>query len=162
MSQYRNYIVAEVVAHDHYSDVRYHSDVDSTGTKYFFHNTLISPGITPINGQNPGYATFTVDSTTLVPENWQLHFLSLERTYGWDTLPADLSKYPFRDVSLSQFGVHSLTAVALKDFKNTLDSDQTLLYRYLVSKIGFDASDSVEYEKGMQIYIERLGIVSAT
>ena len=37
-----------------------------------------------------------------------------------------------------------------------------MLYRYLVSKIGFDPSDPVQYEKGIQIYIEKLGIVSAT
>jgi hypothetical protein len=47
---YRDSIVAEVVAHDHYSDVRYHTQTDASGKKYYFHNLLVSPGVTPING----------------------------------------------------------------------------------------------------------------
>ena len=84
---------------------------------------LVSPGVTPINGQNPGVATFTVNESTLSPENLKLHFLELDRTYGWDKLPSDLSLYPFREVSLSAFGLNSLSAEALKDFKNTLEAD---------------------------------------
>ena len=87
------------MAHDHYSDVRYHTESDATGKKYYFHNMLVSPGVTPINGQNPGVATFTIDGTTLAPQDWKLHFLDLERTYGWETLPTDLSKVPFREFS---------------------------------------------------------------
>ena len=162
LSQYRDFIVAEVVAHDHYSDTRYHTETDTTGKKYYYHNMLVSPGITPIDGQNPGFATFTVDPTTLNPEDWQLRFLQLEKTYGWDKLPTDLSLYPFRDFSPAPYGLFSLRAEAIKDFKNALDADQNLLYRYLVAKIGYDPSDPVEYEKGMQIYIQKLGIVSAT
>jgi len=79
----------------------------------------------------------------LVPENWQLHFLDLERTYGWDKLPSDLSLFPFREFSSSVYGLFSLRAEAIKDFKNILDADQNLLYKYLVSRIGFDASDPV-------------------
>jgi hypothetical protein len=143
LALYRDSIVAEVVAHDHYSDVRYHTETDASGKKYYFHNMLVSPGVTPINGQNPGVATFTVDGATLAPENWQLHFLDLERTYGWDKLPSDLSLFPFREFSSSVYGLSSLRAEAIKDFKNILDADQNLLYKYLVSKIGFDASDPV-------------------
>ena len=121
----------------------------------------MSPGITPISGANPGFATFTVDDNTLAAENWQLHFLALDRTYGWDTLPADLSLYPFRDVSMSQFGLFSLSPVALKDFKNTLQKDQSLLYRYLVAKIGYEPTDSMEYENAIEkIYISKLSLVT--
>jgi hypothetical protein len=82
-------------------------------------------------------------------ENLQLLFLDLSKTYGWDSLPTDPSLYPYRDVSLSTFGLYSLSAEAMKDFKNTLDADQTLLYRYLVAKIGYDPNNSVEYDKGL-------------
>ena len=64
-----------------------------------------------------------MNDNSLSAENWELHFLDLDRTYGWDKLPTDLSLYPFRDVSLSVYGLNSLSAVALKDFKNTLQAD---------------------------------------
>ena len=121
---------------------------------------LVSPGVSPINGNNPGVGIFAVDETTLVPENWQLLFLDLDRTYGWQSLPTDLALFPFREVSLSTYGLYSLNAEALKDFKNTLNADQTLLYRYLVAKIGYDPTDTTEYDEAMNIYADRIGILT--
>jgi hypothetical protein len=99
---------------------------------------LVSPGVTPISGANPGFATFTVNDATLAPENWELTFLALEKTYGWTKLPSDLSLYPFREVAMSHFGLFSLIPEALSDFKNALEKDQTLLYNYMVAKIGYE------------------------
>jgi len=50
LAMYRDYIVAEVVAHDHFTDARYHTLEDGSGNKHYFHNMLSSPGISPING----------------------------------------------------------------------------------------------------------------
>jgi hypothetical protein len=58
---YRDYIVAEVVAHDHYTDARYHTIEDSSGQKHYYHNMIVSPAVSPINGQNPGFGVFTID-----------------------------------------------------------------------------------------------------
>jgi len=50
LAQYRDYIVAEVVAHDHYTDARYHTLDDGSGKKQYFHNMIVCPGLTPIDG----------------------------------------------------------------------------------------------------------------
>ena len=43
-------VVIEVVGHEHFSDLRYHSsdnvlDMPNTSSKFNFHNMLITPGI---------------------------------------------------------------------------------------------------------------------
>lgn len=76
--KYADRIVIEVSSHDHFADVRYHSDSSSGSDKSFFHNTLISPGISPVKKQNPGYAVFNIDSSSMIPENLKLVFLPIE------------------------------------------------------------------------------------
>jgi hypothetical protein len=46
LADFRDSIVLEVVAHDHYSDVRYHTD---QAGGFYYHNMLVSPGVTPID-----------------------------------------------------------------------------------------------------------------
>ena len=70
--------MVEAFAHAHIADVRYHSSGNSVSPKYFFHNLIISPGVTPIDGQNPGVAVFSVDPATLSPYNLVLHFINIE------------------------------------------------------------------------------------
>lgn len=125
----------EVSAHDHFADLRYHSD-DGIISKSFYHNMIVAPGISPVKNQNPGYAVFSVDSATLVPSNLKLVFLPLTKVSS-----SKLGSLPFRTVMLSDYGVYLLTADALKDFKNKLEADDNLTYRYLVAKMGFDPND---------------------
>lgn len=74
-------VVIEVMGHDHYGDLRYHSsdnvlDLDDTDVHFDFHNMFIAPGITPNKGNNPGIAMFKV-STEGVPYDLQFEFLDL-------------------------------------------------------------------------------------
>ena len=86
ISKYSDKIIIEVVGHDHYSDLRYHDNSNSAssllGTSESNHNMIVSPGVTPIDTINPGFATFEVDDSTLTPENLQLTFVELSKTYG--------------------------------------------------------------------------------
>jgi len=54
----------EVVAHEHFADLRYHSSDNVAGfnsNAYFnFHNVFINPGVTPNKYQNPGFAVFEI------------------------------------------------------------------------------------------------------
>ena len=83
-------IVMEIGAHDHFSDLRYHSNKDAP---YFYHNILISPGVTPITKQNPGFATFDID-LTMTPTNLTMTFLDLDKTYGMKSAPTDIKDVP--------------------------------------------------------------------
>ena len=63
MRDYHEAVSIEVVGHDHYADLRYHSsdhvmDFDDTDTKFDFHNIFVAPGMTPNKMQNPGVAMF--------------------------------------------------------------------------------------------------------
>ena len=123
---------------------------------------MVSPGVTPIDGQNPGIATFEVDKDSLKAQNLELTFIELKKTYGWESIPADISLVPFKTVKMSQFGLFSLTASAISQFRKNLDANHALAYKYLVSKVGYDPLDPTEFETGMSLYIDKLGIVSAT
>ena len=74
-------VAIEVMGHDHYADLRYHSsdnvlDFDDTDTKFDFHNLFVAPGITPNKGNNPGVAMFEISSDG-VPSNLQMEFIDL-------------------------------------------------------------------------------------
>ena len=74
-------VVIEVMGHDHYADLRYHSsnnvlDLKDTDVKFDFHNLLVAPGITPNKGNNPGVACFDV-SDDGVPSNLRFEFIDL-------------------------------------------------------------------------------------
>ena len=59
-------IMIEVMGHDHYADLRYHSSSnvvdmkDPSGPQFDFHNMFVSPGITPNKYMNPGVAHFEI------------------------------------------------------------------------------------------------------
>ena len=74
--QFKDKIVIEVSAHDHFSDLRYHSNGDDSN-KQFYHNLLVAPGISPIKNQNPGLALFEIEPTTLVPRDLKMLFLNV-------------------------------------------------------------------------------------
>jgi tagatose-1,6-bisphosphate aldolase non-catalytic subunit AgaZ/GatZ len=69
---------------------------------------------------------------------------------------------PFRTVELSQFGLTGLTPQDLSAFKNKLAADDNLTYRYLVSKLGFNPSDSQQYEQAMSLYIDEMNLITAS
>lgn len=62
--EFKDRLIIEVSAHDHFADVRFHSAGSKGG---FYHNLIVSPGISPIKNQNPGYAVFNIDASTLIP-----------------------------------------------------------------------------------------------
>ena len=72
LRDYHDVVIIEVVGHDHYSDLRYHSsnnvlDLPDTDVKFDFHNMLVSPGITPWDEQNPGVAFFEINDSSYIP-----------------------------------------------------------------------------------------------
>jgi hypothetical protein len=51
LRDYHDVVIIEVVGHDHYSDLRYHSsnnvlDLQDPSVKFDFHNMLVAPGVT--------------------------------------------------------------------------------------------------------------------
>jgi len=52
-------IIIEVFGHDHYGDLRYH--VLPGDEEKYFHNVLVSPGVSLIFNNNPGVASLEID-----------------------------------------------------------------------------------------------------
>jgi hypothetical protein len=50
---------------------------------FMFHNILLCPGVTSLDGQNPGYATLQIDQLTNKAHDLKMTFLTIEKTYGW-------------------------------------------------------------------------------
>ena len=65
-------------------------------------------------------------------------FLSLNQTYGWESIPDDLDAWPFRTVYLQQYGVSYFNIEGLMHLQNNLENDKDLFLDYLVSKLGYD------------------------
>ena len=83
LNKYSEKIIIEVAAHDHFSDLRYHENKHpSKEVPSISHNLIVSPGITPMKSQNPGFAVLDVDEVTQIPQNYKLTFVELEKTYG--------------------------------------------------------------------------------
>jgi len=81
LRNYHDQVVIEVVGHDHYADLRYHSsnnviDLPDLATKFDFHNMFVEPGVTPYDSSNPGVSMFEV-SDTGVPLSLKIEYLNL-------------------------------------------------------------------------------------
>ncbi len=78
---YHEQVVIEIVGHDHYADLRYHSSNNVAGlpdspTKFNFHNMFVAPGVTPWDSSNPGVSMFEVTDSG-VATGLKMEFLNL-------------------------------------------------------------------------------------
>lgn len=134
----------EVVGHDHYADLRYHSsnnviDLPDLATKFDFHNMFVAPGVTPYDGSNPGVSMFEV-SDAGVPSGLKIEYLNLQATIGKSSVSySDLEFLTF-DLA-SDYNVTSLDATSLATFRKALEADETYTLNYLVKKLGFNPND---------------------
>jgi len=86
LRNYHEQVVIEVVGHDHYADLRYHSsnnviDLPDPATKFDFHNIFVAPGVTAYDKSNPGVSMFEVTDTGLA-KSLKFEFLNLQATIG--------------------------------------------------------------------------------
>ena len=77
LNKYKDKIIIEVGGHDHFSNMRYHTDRDvldmtvpAPADADLFHNLIINPSVSPWHGNNPGISVFEIDDITLEPQNY--------------------------------------------------------------------------------------------
>jgi hypothetical protein len=118
LRDHKDQILIEVGAHDHIGRLTYHSgnsvcNLKDPATKFDFHNLLVTPGVTPNKGQNPGIAMFEVDNG--VAHNLKFEFLDLGKTYGSKTIPSNLT---FHSLDFAaRYGVTNIDANSLVTFR---------------------------------------------
>ncbi len=62
------------------------NDNESESTTFVgYHNIIISPGMTAIYGQNPGFTLFELDSDNQAISDVRMIFLPIEKTYNMNT-----------------------------------------------------------------------------
>ena len=116
----------EVVGHDHYADLRYHSsnnvvDLPDLATKFDFHNMFVAPGVTPYDNSNPGVSMFEV-SDTGVPSGLRIEYLNLQATIGKSTV--NYSDLDFLSLNMAtDYNVSNLDAASLATFRKALEAD---------------------------------------
>lgn len=144
LRDYHEQVIIEVVGHDHYSDLRYHSSnnvagLEDTDDSFDFHNVLVAPGVTPYDNSNPGFAKFTI-SDDLVPTALHMEFLNLQATLGQDSVA--YAEIDWWSVDFSKmWDVTDIDATSLATFRKRLEDDEDYTLNYLVSKLGFDYTD---------------------
>jgi len=89
LNKYKDKIIIEVGGHDHFSNMRYHTDSDvldmtvpAPSNADLFHNLIVNPSISPWHGNNPGISVFEIDDNTLEPHKYHATFLNLRSTIG--------------------------------------------------------------------------------
>lgn len=118
-------VIIEVMGHDHYAGMRYHSswnvlDFPDTDEKFDFHNILVSPGVTPNKGNNPGVAMFEV-SDDGVPSNLRYEFIDIVPQQGASSV--SYSDLKFLSLAMSDYGVNELTGQSIAAFRKALEAD---------------------------------------
>lgn len=145
LRNYHEQVVIEVVGHDHYADLRYHSSnnvagLPDTPTKFDFHNMFVAPGVTPYDNSNPGVSMFEVTDSG-VATGLKMEYLNLQATIGKTSV--SYSDLDFFSVDMAaDYEVTDLDATSLADFRKRLEADETYTLNYLVAKLGFDPTDS--------------------
>ncbi len=87
-------------------------------------------------------------------------FLSLSQTYGWTTLPDDLSKWPYRTLDFTEkYGLKNLSPKSLDAFRVKLQADHNLLFEYLTLKVGFDPNDKKEYAMSKYLHMDYVRLI---
>ena len=120
--------------------------------KFDFHNLLVAPGVTPNKGNNPGIAMFEV-SDDGVPSNLSYEFMDLVPQLGKSSITYDDCE--FLSLSMSEYGVTSLTASALSEFRKALEDDKDMALEYLTRKMGYNSQSDSETEMALDIYKDK-------
>lgn len=123
-------------------------DLPDTPSKFYFHNILVAPGVTPNKGQNPGISSFEVINGT--PTNLKQEFLDLNPTFGHSSVPSSLTWFSLDYAS--RYGLTDFDSESLSNHRKNLEADLDLARDYMVRTLGFNPDDSAEYDQAMAIY----------
>lgn len=120
---------------------------------------LVVPGVTPWDGQNPGVGMFEVNSAG-VPTALRMEFLNLNATIGKSSVSYEDAE--FLSVNFAtDFGLVDLDATSLSTFRKVLEADETFTLNYLVAKLGFDSTDSAQFDQAVKLLTD-IDLVTTT
>jgi len=92
---------------------------------------------------------FEVDASG-VPNNLKMEFLDLNPTFGLLKVPTSLTFYSIDFAS--KYSLTNIDALSLADFRKRLEADNNTANDYLVRTIGFNPSNSSEYNQAMLVW----------
>ena len=127
-------------AHTHFSDVRINSASKSQSSKFLKSEDsnddvakmaiLITPSITPIFLNNPGFTTFKIEDNFV--RDVKMTFFNL------DLFPESAGDATFNQLDYEkELGIETFTPKHVEEFMNRLEDSWVFFYRYLAHKVGF-------------------------
>lgn len=93
---------------------------------------LITPSVTPLNGNNPGVSILTLDEKTLKPLNLESHFFQLHKYI----LNPEIDEW-FKIDYQKDFGFQDLTAKGINDWMQEHKGEKEATLDFLIKKIGY-------------------------
>ena len=173
MKKYGDKVLMLNGAHTHISDVRASYKIETPASSKSFLKTpesekipyyanFVSPSISPIFLNNPGFASFNIDKTTI--NNITMHFLELDMTYDIERTK-NSKDVEFHSVNFEkEFGIKEWSPQAILDWKDRAQADDELFTKFLVLKLGYrmDQKEAaldvyknlnmIDFEDGNKIY----------
>ena len=89
-----------------------------------------------------------------------MEFIDIVPQQGKEGSDYDYKDLKFHQLAYSDYGLTSLTAEAISDFRKTIEDDKDTALEYLVRKMGFDPKDDDETQRAYDIYEDKDMITS--
>jgi len=161
MLQYGHKVILFNGAHVHIADVRaswvedYGSvqDLlkDERSTKRAYFANFVSPAISPVYLNNPGFSMFDIEEDEMKVHNITAHFLELDRTFQSKGHEVVFHSIDFAE----EFGIDEWSPQTILDFMDRAQNDDELFKRFLILKLGFRLDQE---EEALTVY-ENLNMI---
>jgi hypothetical protein len=143
VEKYPDNIAVILGAHTHFGDIRINKHTtESLGSSTFLKSTknrqaniakmalLITPSITPIFMNNPGFTTFRIENNLV--KDVKMTYFELNR------FPESAEKATFNTLDFKEeLGIEIFSPNAVEQFLDSIQDSYIYFYRYLAHKIGY-------------------------
>ena len=171
LREYRRNILITISGHTHVTSFRFHSmakkiKVPGEPKRFaFYGNTFISPAISPVYKNNPGYSTFYLEKnenyTTkdLVYTHFDLYkYNQVEELSNFET-KIDPFDYFFNYSFTQTYGVQDLSVVSVKKALQKVRQNLKLFKRHIMWSLGIKNPEF--FEKAANITVARFGLLQS-
>jgi len=172
LREYRKNILIAISGHTHVTSFRFHSNPkkikggENEKKRFsFYGNTFISPAISPVYKNNPGYSTFYLEKNgnfiakDLVYTHFDLYkYNNIEELTNFETNP-DPHEFFFNYSFTQTYGVDDLSVRSVKKALQKVRKSLKMFKEHIMLTYG--VQDPAFYEKAASLSIERFGLLKS-
>lgn len=170
LKKYRKNIVLVITGHTHVTSFRaayfLKGIIKRNGQqeKGYYGNTFISPAISPVYKNNPGYSTFYLDphGNKIVPKeliytHFDLYKYNQQEEFSNFEVPLEEKSFFFNYSFTKTYDVEDLSAKSVKKALNKIERNMTFYKEHLMWTLG--VKEKQFFEKAASLSIGRFGLV---